>query len=144
MDEFDKSKFGNTPYQRRVEKPWGYEIIFTPPDSPYTGKILHIEAGRRLSLQVHDEKTETLCLIKGKCLYISGDCDGRLVEIGMEPMKGYTVALGQKHRLCAIEDSDVFEASTPERGNTLRLQDDDHRGTETEKMREEPNRGWGS
>ena len=54
MDEFlktiDRSKFTNTPYVKRVEKPWGYELILTSDSSPYTSKIMHINAGKRLSL----------------------------------------------------------------------------------------------
>ena len=49
----------NQGYQKRIEKPWGYEIIFTSPDLPYTGKVMHLNAGTRQSLQIHDKKQET-------------------------------------------------------------------------------------
>ena len=62
--------------------------------------------------------------------------------IPMETGKGYTVTLGQKHRHQAITDCDVFESSTPEIGNTYRLEDDYSRPTETEEMRKAPNRGF--
>lgn len=124
-------------YVKKVEKPWGHEIHFTPDNLPYMGKILHIEAGRRLSLQYHDQKKESWYLLKGRVTMI---LDG--AEINMEPGLGYTTSTGQKHRLVGIEDSDILEVSTPEIGNTFRLEDDYSRGTETEEMRKEPNRGW--
>ena len=45
-------------YINKIEKPWGYEIIFTPLGLPYVGKILHINTGKKLSLQYHDKKLE--------------------------------------------------------------------------------------
>lgn len=124
-------------YVKKVPKPWGYEIHFTPPDLPYMGKILHIEAGKRLSLQYHDQKTESWYLLKGKVTMILDD-----EEIRMEEGLGYTTQVGQKHRLVGIEDSDILEVSTPEIGNTFRVEDDYSRPTETEELRKDPNRGW--
>lgn len=142
MTNFDKSKFTNESYVKKIEKPWGYEIIFTQGDLPYTGKILHINAGKRLSLQYHDQKLETQFLISGRCLRISDNQNGDLIDIEMEKFKGYTINIGQRHRLQAIEDCDVFEVSTPEIGNTYRLDDDYKRSTETEEIRKQPGRGW--
>ena len=52
---------------RRVEKPWGYELIWADTQS-YIGKILHVAAGAALSLQYHEVKDETLFLLTGKLL----------------------------------------------------------------------------
>jgi mannose-6-phosphate isomerase len=122
------------PYARRIDKPWGWETLWavTP---QYCGKILHIKAGRRLSLQYHDQKTETQCLIRGRALLIIEDADGALREIEMEPGKGYTILPFQRHRLVGIEDADVVEVSTPETGTTYRLEDDYARPHETETVR---------
>lgn len=139
----DKSKFTNTPYVKRVEKPWGYELIITPDAMPYTSKIMHINAGKRLSLQVHDKKTETYYLASGECSLIIENEQGEMVTISMGNGKGYSVLPGQRHRHQAITDCDIFESSTPEIGNTYRLEDDYTRPTETEEMRKDPNRGWG-
>lgn len=125
------------PFNIKVNKPWGYEIIFTPPDLPYTGKILHIQAGKEISLQVHDQKQETQMLVSGKCLYIADDKDGVLVEIPMQPLVGYTNEISQRHRLKAITDADIYEVSTPEIGITTRLEDDYHRPDETVLMRQQ-------
>ena len=146
LEEFlktvDKSKFTNTPLVKRVEKPWGYELILTQDDMPYTSKIMHIEAGKRLSLQIHDKKLETYYLAYGECNLIIENDKGEMVTVVLEKGKGYTVLPGQKHRHQAITDCDVFESSTPEIGNTYRLEEDYARGTETEEIRKDPNRGW--
>lgn len=138
----DKSKFNHEPYVKRVEKPWGYELIFTPENLPYTGKVMHINAGCRQSLQIHDKKQETYLLLKGKGGVIIETPSGDMENIEFEPNKGYTCAIGQKHRLFAISDCDILEFSTPELGNTYRLEDDYARPTETEELRKDPNRGW--
>lgn len=128
--------FPNEPHQRRVEKPWGHEIIWTPADLGRTGKIIAIHAGRRLSLQYHDDKEETLCLLRGRAiLWISGPVSDELERIEMLPEQGYTVRPFQRHRLEAIEDALVLEVSSPERGNTVRVEDDYARTTETESDR---------
>lgn len=135
VTEFDKSTFTNKPFVKRIEKPWGYEILFTEDDLPYAGKILHIDAGKRLSLQMHDMKQETQFLVNGRCMRIADNEQGEIVEIEMVPNQGYTIQKGQRHRLQGITDCDVFEVSTPEIGTTFRLQDDFKRPDETEQMR---------
>lgn len=139
---FDPKNFSTDPFQTRVEKPWGYEIIFTKPDAPTTGKILHLMAGKRLSLQYHDVKEETLCLMQGEAKLTLSNSRDEVVETPMELFKGYRIVPGQVHRITAVTDIDVLETSTPERGNTVRLQDDLGRPTETEEMRKMDNRGW--
>jgi mannose-6-phosphate isomerase len=134
--------FSVAPFQKRVPKPWGFEIIFTPDGLDRAGKFLFIKAGKRLSFQYHDAKEETLCLASGKALLWLENAAGEIEKIPMEPRKGYTVALMQKHRVEAVEDCVIVEASQPERGNTVRLDDDYRRDTETEEMRAETDRGW--
>ena len=138
---FNPKTFSTTPFHKRVEKPWGYEIIYTDDDAPATGKILHVNAGKRLSLQYHDVKRETLCLINGKAIITLSNEKDEQVNVNMELNKGYHVVPGQVHRVTAVTDIDFIEASTPELGNTFRLQDDNNRPTETEVVRKEDNRG---
>lgn len=130
------------PYKKKVEKPWGYEIHWTPSDLPYMGKILHINAGKRLSLQRHDKKQETWYMINGKAKLVWDNEKGKLIERGLQYGQGYTCQIGQRHRLVGITDCDVIEVSTPEIGITERLEDDYHRPDETEEIRKDPNRGW--
>lgn len=131
-----KKDFSTQSYQMRIEKPWGWELILTPEDSPMTGKILHLKADRRFSLQYHDKKQETLTLLSGEALLILEDENGRLQEIKMEREKGYFIKPFQKHRVQGITECDLLEVSTPEEGNTYRLEDDYGRGTETGEERQ--------
>ncbi len=134
--------FLTAPYQKKVEKPWGYEIHWTPSDLPYMGKILHINAGKRLSLQRHDKKQETWYLMSGQAKLVWDNEQGKLTETELQYGQGYTCMVGQRHRLVGITDCDVIEVSTPEIGTTERLEDDYHRPNETEVIRNSPNRGW--
>jgi mannose-6-phosphate isomerase-like protein (cupin superfamily) len=119
-------------FSRTVEKPWGREVIFTASDRPYTGKLLFINAGARLSLQYHEIKEETLCLLSGRAWIWLEDENGELRKQEMKPQHGYTALRGRKHRLEAIEDALVIEASDPEKGTTVRVEDDYERSDETE------------
>jgi mannose-6-phosphate isomerase-like protein (cupin superfamily) len=122
--------FNTKPYSKKIDKPWGYEIKFTPEGFEHTGKVLFIENGKRFSFQYHDEKEEVLYLFSGKAkIWIENDQE----EIEKKPMeinKGYIIAVGQKHRVEAIEDSFIFEVSGPEAGRTYRLEDDYQRDDE--------------
>ncbi len=138
----DPTSFTTAGSARRVDKPWGWEIHWTPDDRPYCGKLLHIAAGRRLSLQLHDAKQESWFLMAGRAKVVWDDGTGEMVETELEPGLGYSVAIGQRHRLVGITDCDVLEVSTPEIGTTYRLEDDYARPDETEAVRHEPGRGW--
>lgn len=137
LSQINKSTFTNEEFVKKVEKPWGYELIFTPPTLSYAGKIIHIDAGKRLSLQVHDKKQESYWLASGRGGLMLENTSGELEEIELTPGKGRTVAVGQKHRLFGITDCDIFEVSTPEIGTTYRLEDDYKRPDETEQMRQQ-------
>ena len=139
IDDFlktvDPKKFNLTPYVKRVEKPWGYELHWVPEDKPYIGKLLHIDAGKRLSLQVHDQKQESWFLMNGQAKVIWADNTGELVETELQKGFGYTTEVGQKHRLVGVTDCDILEVSTPEKGTTYRLEDDFARPDETPEQR---------
>lgn len=140
-NKFDATKFSVQPFVNKVEKPWGYEIHWAQTPE-YTGKIIHINKGKRLSLQYHDQKMETQCLLNGKVVCWLDNQEGEYVPVEMELGKGYTVVPFQRHRLEAIEDADVLEVSSPESGTTFRLEDDYKRPDETEELRKAPDRGW--
>lgn len=111
------------PHRRRVDKPWGWEIVWA--ETPhYVAKILRVNAGKRLSLQYHDQKLETQCLLRGRAVLIVEDAAGVLQQIEMEPGKGHTIRPFQRHRLVAIDEAEIIEVSTPEIGTTFRLSDD--------------------
>lgn len=141
LSQFDKKTFSTSPFIKKVEKPWGYELIFTPPTLSYAGKMIHINGGRRLSLQVHDKKQESYFLASGRGGVMLENSKGELEEIEFKKDEGITIMIGQKHRLFAITDCDIFEVSTPEIGITYRLEDDYHRSHETEAMRKKERAG---
>lgn len=132
---FDPSGFSNDPYVKRIEKPWGYELHWVREGEPYIGKILHINAGARLSLQVHDEKQESWFLMNGQANVIWENNKGELIETELQPGQGYSTKVGQKHRLKGVTDCDIVEVSTPEAGTTWRLEDDYARPDETPEQR---------
>jgi mannose-6-phosphate isomerase len=107
---------------QRVEKPWGYEIWWAQTDD-YVGKILHVEAGHRLSLQMHREKDETSYLLSGRLLLTRGPSAEELSSEEIGPGFAWQVEPGTVHTIEALEDSDVLEASTPQVDDVVRLQD---------------------
>ena len=136
-NQFDKSKFNNSPYSRKIDKPWGHEIHWVPDDKPYMGKIIHVNEGARLSLQIHDKKQESWLIMKGRAKVMWDNKEGELIETELSEGQGYTTEVGQKHRLVGITDCDILEVSTPEIGTTYRLEDDYKRPDETEELRKE-------
>jgi mannose-6-phosphate isomerase-like protein (cupin superfamily) len=135
VSQFDPSTFSTAPYAKRVDKPWGYEIHWVPAEAPYMGKIIHINAGARLSLQVHDEKQESWTVMSGQAAVMWENENGELIQTDLQPGQGYSTKLGQKHRLIGVTECDVLEVSTPELGTTWRLEDDYARPHETPEQR---------
>ncbi len=111
----------NTPGVIRVEKPWGYELHWALTDR-YVGKLLHIKAGHALSLQYHNRKDETIFLWAGKMKFEIAEGDV-LVAHEMSPGQRVHVRPNTVHRMTAVEDCDVFEVSTPELDDVVRLED---------------------
>ena len=107
---------------RRVEKPWGYELIWAE-TAQYVGKILHVNAGEALSLQYHETKDETIYLLSGTMLFQSGPSASELVDHQMEAGQSFHVAPGTVHRMVAETDVDILEASTPHLEDVVRLED---------------------
>ncbi len=133
--QFDPKNFKNDAYVKRVEKPWGYELHWVPPSAAYMGKMLHINKDSRLSLQVHDKKSESWFIIAGRGAVIWENDKGELIQTELKSGVGYTTKVGQRHRLVGLTDCDIVEVSTPELGTTWRLEDDYSRPHETEDQR---------
>ena len=106
----------------RVEKPWGYELHWAKTDR-YVGKLIHVNAGHALSLQYHNRKDETIYLHSGRLLFEIGDDGKHLVGREMRPGERAHITPKTVHRMTAIEDSDIFEVSTPELDDVIRLED---------------------
>ena len=106
--------------QKRIEKPWGYEIIWAKTDD-YVGKLLHINAGHRLSKQYHLAKEETVYVLSG--LLYNVDESGTVQQF--KPGESFHVIPGQVHRFQAWgEDVEVVEVSTSQLDDVVRLEDD--------------------
>lgn len=106
----------------RVEKPWGYELIWAHTDR-YVGKILHIRAGHKLSWQYHEIKDETIYVLAGE-LDFETETDQELRRtLRMNPGEAFRVEPFRKHRMIAVTDCDLLEASTPELLDVVRLED---------------------
>lgn len=105
----------------RVDKPWGHELHWAKTDR-YVGKLIHIRRGHALSLQYHNQKDETIFLWSGRIIFET-DVEGTLVKREMTPGEAVHVTPKTIHRMTAVEDSDVFEVSTPEIHDVVRLED---------------------
>ena len=105
----------------RVDKPWGYELRWATTDR-YVGKVIHVEAGHALSLQYHNVKDETILLWSGRLTFEIEE-NGKRVSREMSPGDHVHITPGTVHRMTAIEDSDIFEVSTPELEDVVRLED---------------------
>ncbi|UCC26811.1 MAG: cupin domain-containing protein [Gemmatimonadales bacterium] len=107
---------------RRVDKPWGHELIWAETDR-YVGKILHIRAGEALSLQYHEEKDETIFVLRGEMRFLAGPSASELEEHRMRENDRFHTTPGTVHRMIAVTDCDILEASTPHLHDVVRLED---------------------
>lgn len=104
-------------------KPWGKEIWFAQTDE-YAGKILELKKGHRYSLQYHEEKKETQYIYSGKIKMTYGNDEKDLKEIILNPGDKFDVLPYTIHRAEALEDSEIFEVSTPHLTDVVKLHDD--------------------
>jgi mannose-6-phosphate isomerase len=108
---------------RHVPKPWGHELIWAHTDR-YVGKVLVIEAGKRLSLQRHEVKDESIYVLAGRLRLHLEDDQGAVQIEELGPGDHRRVATGRIHRYEAIERVELMEVSTPELDDVVRLEDD--------------------
>jgi mannose-6-phosphate isomerase len=109
--------------QRRVEKPWGHELIWALTDV-YCGKVLFVKAGHSLSLQLHREKDESWLVHSGRArVELGREGDGDLVDDVVEAGSAFRFVPGTVHRVTALEDTTILEVSTPQLDDVVRLED---------------------
>jgi mannose-6-phosphate isomerase-like protein (cupin superfamily) len=114
----------------KIEKPWGHELWFARTDR-YAGKVLFIKAGSQLSLQYHEKKDEPFLVHSGQLELVLGKGDEQRVE-ALGPGEGWRVEPPTVHRFRAVTDCLLFEVSTPELDDVVRVEDDFGReGTST-------------
>ncbi len=108
---------------RKVEKPWGYELIWALTDV-YCGKVLFVQAGASLSLQFHREKDESWYVQSGRAKLELGEVgQGVLSEEVIAAGAAFHYVPGTVHRVTAIEDTTILEVSTPHLDDVVRLED---------------------
>ena len=107
---------------RRVDKPWGWELWWAHTDK-YVGKQIHINKGEALSLQYHNKKDEVIFVFSGRIRFEIGATENALETREMGPGESVHVVPPTIHRMTALEDTDIFEVSTPEVEDVVRLED---------------------
>jgi mannose-6-phosphate isomerase len=107
---------------RRVEKPWGWELVWADADE-YVGKLLFVRAGESLSLQYHERKDESWLVQEGRARLELGEEGGELQELEIVPGEAFRFRPRTVHRVTAIEDTLVIEVSTPHLDDVVRLED---------------------
>ncbi|MBS1887688.1 MAG: cupin domain-containing protein [Actinobacteria bacterium] len=107
---------------RRVEKPWGFELWWAQTPH-YAGKLLHVDAGQGLSLQLHREKDESSYVLSGRLRLTRGPSADDLTSEDVGPGFAWRVEPGTVHTIEALEDSVVLEVSTPHLDDVVRLRD---------------------
>ncbi|MEA2304840.1 MAG: mannose-6-phosphate isomerase [Solirubrobacteraceae bacterium] len=121
---YDPARMDITPEDLpvRVEKPWGHEIWWAWTDD-YVGKIIHVDAGHKLSVQYHELKDETSYLLSGRMNLYKGSSLEDLAVTEIAAGHQWRNRPGEVHTIEALEDSDVLEVSTPHLEDVVRLQD---------------------
>lgn len=108
---------------RIVEKPWGHEVHFALVEGKYCGKALHVGAGHALSLQYHEQKEETISVQSDRLRFEVGHSEDAMETFELLPGESVHLLLGTRHRMIALEDTVVLEASTTELVDVVRLED---------------------
>jgi mannose-6-phosphate isomerase-like protein (cupin superfamily) len=108
---------------RRVEKPWGHEEIWAETER-YAGKRIVIRSGRRLSLQLHRVKDESIYVLAGTLRLTLENDAGELEVCDLGPGEARRIPAGRRHRFEAVGDCEVMEVSTPELSDVVRFEDD--------------------
>jgi mannose-6-phosphate isomerase len=116
----------------RVEKPWGYELIWALSDA-YAGKILSVNAGHELSLQFHREKDESWYVLEGRAeLELAAAGEKTTSTEVVTPGAAFRIKPGTVHRVRALDDTVILEVSTPQLDDVVRLEDVYGRAATTE------------
>ncbi len=108
---------------RRVDKPWGHEEIFALVDGRFCGKAIHVTEGHALSLQYHEHKEETISVQSGRLRVEVGLHEDSLEQFDLEAGESIHLRPGVRHRVTALLDTVMLEASTTELDDVVRLED---------------------
>ena len=119
LDGLDACAFDS----RRVEKPWGYELIWAHGDA-YVGKELFVRAGESLSLHFHRQKDESWLVQSGRAKLELGSAGDAVLKVEVVAAGAtFRFRPGTVHRVTALEDTTIIEVSTPHLDDVVRLED---------------------
>ncbi len=76
-----------------------------------------------MSYQYHEKKDETMYLLTGKVLVELDTEDDAHTKITLLPGDALRIPPLTKHRMSAVEDSEIIEVSSPEIDDIIRLED---------------------
>ena len=120
LESLDRFEFES----RKVEKPWGWELIWAHADA-YAGKLLFIRAGHSLSLQFHRVKDESWYVQAGRAEIQLGEAGNAVLATEVVgPGVCFRFPPGTVHRVKALEDTTILEVSTQQLDDIVRLEDD--------------------
>ena len=102
-------------------KPWGKEELLEKNEF-YALKKLFMKANHRCSLQLHNQKTETIVVVKGTIkITLMEPLQEHLLFVG----DFFTIQPKRIHRMSAMDvDAVYLETSTPELDDLVRIEDD--------------------
>ena len=110
-----------------ITKPHGREVWIELNDR-YCMKRIYMNAGGRSSFHYHEKKHEVNYIISGEGEAWLENDEGVIEKTRVKAGDFYVVQPPKKHRIIAITDLVMQEASTPEVDDVIRLEDDYERG----------------
>ncbi|MBI2206288.1 MAG: hypothetical protein HYU41_20845 [Candidatus Rokubacteria bacterium] len=106
----------------RADKPWGYELVWQVAPE-YLGRIVHLNQGNRMWLEAHGETSRPVVVCAGRLLLVFEDDGGRTCEVPLEPGHLHEIPVRTRHRMIAIEDSDLVAVTRGDAVDALRIED---------------------
>ena len=119
-----------------VVKPWGRVVWVNfrkgenigDEKKKYIMKKLYIKKGTKTSFQYHENKVETNFLIEGSVEAWFENKKGHIDVKVLSAGSIWTIPAGVKHRIVTLEDIILFESSSTEVDDVIRIEDDTLRG----------------
>jgi len=107
----------------RINKPWGYEEIIEKNKS-YVVKKLFMKKGHCCSLQYHEKKHETICVLSGVLEIEHGHNKNDLICKHLKKGEMFICEPYYIHRMKGVTNCIYIECSTTELDDVVRLMDD--------------------
>lgn len=109
---------------KKTDKPWGYEILFNENNDDFCMKKIFIMPNHRTSLQFHEKKIETQFLHQGEINAVYAKKNNELCKKKCSPQLAINIDRKVIHRIEALTPTTIFEVSTPELEDVVRIEDD--------------------